>query len=176
MPKMKTRIKPRVSIYDEEKPYKCPYCDHSAKQKIHITRHIKSIHESDKTERPYKCNICNYTTKIIKHLNDHMRKIHDIKLDLFIPDYTEDVLDFIPEYIDDLNLENELLTDFEVKEGSELFNPDDTNIHTIFDDKKDSGIIYKRRRRSSKSCKSRYRKSKRRSKSKRRRIKSRRRR
>jgi hypothetical protein len=174
MPKMKMRIKPRVSIYDEEKPYKCPYCDHSAKQKIHITRHIKSIHESDKTERPYKCTICNYTTKINKHLEDHMRKIHDIKLDLFIPDYTEDILDFIPEYIDDL--ENELLTDFEVKEGSELFNPDDTNIHTIFDDKKDSGIIYKRRRRRSKSCKSRYRKSKRRSKSKRRRSKSRRRR
>ncbi len=171
---MKMRIKPRVSIYDEEKPYKCPYCDHSAKQKIHITRHIKSIHESDKTERPYKCTICNYTTKINKHLEDHMRKIHDIKLDLFIPDYTEDILDFIPEYIDDL--ENELLTDFEVKEGSELFNPDDTNIHTIFDDKKDSGIIYKRRRRRSKSCKSRYRKSKRRSKSKRRRSKSRRRR
>ncbi len=176
---MKMRIKPRVSIYDEEKPYKCPYCDHSAKQKIHITRHVKSIHESDKTERPYKCTICNYTTKINKHLKDHMRKIHSIDLDLFLPDYTEDILDFIPEYIDDLDLENELLTDFEVKEGSELFNPDDTNIHTIFVDKKDSGIIYKRRRRRSKSCKSRRRKSKscksRRRKSKRR-SKSRRRR
>lgn len=171
-----SNLKNHRKIHVNDRPYKCPYCDHTAKQKIHITRHVKRIHPVDKVEKKYNCDKCSYSTNEYTHLENHYKKIHTSlpiqqyprDLDFFDIDFKFEEGDELFDFeeggeLTDFNLEEGgELTDFNVEEGGELFNPDNTDISTVFEDKKDAGIIYKRRsRRRSKVRKS---KSRRRSK------------
>jgi uncharacterized Zn-finger protein len=59
-----------------EKKHKCTYegCDKSFKDKGHLNRHIRTVHEGDK---PHECEICNKTFGQKGYLDTHIRTVHE---------------------------------------------------------------------------------------------------
>lgn len=53
-----------------EKPFKCSFCDHRAREKSAVIKHVRSIHT---LEAPYKCKYCDQTFKVQSNLARHVR-------------------------------------------------------------------------------------------------------
>ena len=58
------------------RPFPCTLCSMSFKEKPHLTKHIKIVHEKKK---PYKCSVCEYTSKDKHNLKVHFEAVHEGK-------------------------------------------------------------------------------------------------
>ncbi|KAG5442865.1 hypothetical protein CSKR_204053 [Clonorchis sinensis] len=60
-----------VALAESRSVFKCQFCTSEFKQKIHLQKHMMSVHLEQK---PYKCNFCDYKTVEKSHLKIHLRR------------------------------------------------------------------------------------------------------
>ena len=58
------------------RPFPCTLCSMSFKEKPHLTKHIRIVHEKKKS---YKCSVCEYTSKDKHNLKVHFEAVHEGK-------------------------------------------------------------------------------------------------
>ena len=62
------------SVHKEKKLFECNICDVAFSVKANLNVHIKSVH---KGKKPFKCNICDTAFSRKKHLNGHIESVHE---------------------------------------------------------------------------------------------------
>jgi len=62
-----------LTVHENQKNYKCEFCDKSFARKEHLTKHIYTIHEGRKD---HKCDFCQKLFSSDGNKKQHVNKIH----------------------------------------------------------------------------------------------------
>ena len=63
--------------HTSEKPYKCNLCSFAGKFRIHLTTHMRRVHEH--CEETLQCPQCSYTSPFKENLRTHIHTVHGAK-------------------------------------------------------------------------------------------------
>ena len=86
-----------TAVHEKKKPFQCSGCDYQSSLKMHMSKHLQTVHKNESCEVIYlgekdqKCTLCDFSSALKGDLDKHIREAHDFKMQDYLKTHVESV-------------------------------------------------------------------------------------